>query len=464
MKYFTALFLGFLLILSAGCDDKSTSNRPVINSFTASADACNVGSNVTLSWDVSNADTVSINNGVGDVGSSGNAEVTVTSVGTNTWTLTASNSDGNSTSTINVTGRETTTHKLIGGAGDDQAWRCGSTSDGGLIIVGYTESSGAGGEDAYLVKLNANLQVQWEKTFGGTGNDQGYSVEQTLDGGYIIGGNTESYGAGGSDGWIIKTDAQGNEEWSRTFGGAETDGRGFARQLNDGTYIFSCWMMEGSAGDSDFYLARLNAGGEVMWTNTTGYQNTDGPNYLIITSDNNYVLYGEGNWDQTGEWQGIMAKFSPTGSLIWSRTFGSSGPEEGYCVVETPDRGFAAVGYSHPQGESARAYLLKTDRNGYETWFNRYDFGIVSLGVALIPGGGFMMAGSGSEQIFAARIDANGNELWRLNFGGSGSEMGTDVKRLPDGNYLILGVTNSYGSGGDDIIIIKIDENGQIIQ
>ena len=113
--------------------------------------------------------------------------------------------------------------KTYGGSNNDYGYYIQLTSDSGYIIVGYTESYGAGKKDVYLIKTNAEGKKEWQRTYGGRGNDEGKTAQQVADGGYIIVGYTESYGADNKDIYLIKTDTNGDEVWHRTFGGKNYD-------------------------------------------------------------------------------------------------------------------------------------------------------------------------------------------------------------------------------------------------
>ena len=129
--------------------------------------------------------------------------------------------------------------KTYGGSNDDCGCSVQQTQDGGYIIAGVTCSFGAGSTDVYLIKTDANGNVEWTKTYGGSDEDYGYSVQQTQDGGFIIAGETESFGAGGFDIYVIKTDAYGNVEWTKTYGGSSDDGGLFSR-ADTGWWIHNC--------------------------------------------------------------------------------------------------------------------------------------------------------------------------------------------------------------------------------
>jgi len=148
--------------------------------------------------------------------------------------------------------------RTFGGSENDWAYSVQQTSDGGYILFGTTESYGTGDYDFWLIKTDAQGNKEWERTFGGREDDWGYSVQQMTDGGYILLGG--SYGAEDGDFWLIKTDAQGNKEWERTFGGSDIDWGWSVQQITDGGYILLGYTYSYGSGDGDFWLIKYCPG------------------------------------------------------------------------------------------------------------------------------------------------------------------------------------------------------------
>ena len=156
--------------------------------------------------------------------------------------------------------------KTFGGTNNDEGCSVQQTQDGGYIIAGGTNSYGAGNGDVYLIKTDASGNQQWYRTFGGSSGDWGSSVQQTTDGGYIITGSTYSYGAGYEDVYLIKTDTSGNQQWYKTFGDSSYDDGSSVQQTSDGGYIITGTTRSYGVGGDDVYLIKTEANGNTMKT------------------------------------------------------------------------------------------------------------------------------------------------------------------------------------------------------
>ncbi len=184
--------------------------------------------------------------------------------------------------------------RTFGGKKSDAGYSVQQTSDGGFILVGMTESFGAGYQDLWLIKTDAEGQMIWQRTFGGSEGDVGLSVQQTSDGGFILLGGTVSFGAGEtSDFWLIKTDAEGQMVWQRTFGGNDWDIGVSFQQTSDGGFILLGGTESFGAGDYDFWLIKTDAEGQMVWQRTFGGSNWDVGLSVQQTSDGGFILLGE---------------------------------------------------------------------------------------------------------------------------------------------------------------------------
>jgi len=343
------------------------------------------------------------------------------------------------------------------------------TSDRGYIITGFTTSYGAGGRDVWLVKTDSAGNKIWDKTFGGSHWDEGYSVQQTSDGGYILTGYTSSYGAGDYDIWLIKTDAHGDKAWDRTFGGLACDISYSVRQTPDGGYIIAGWTDSYGAGWDDVWLIKTDTSGNKLWDRTFGGADWDQGHSAQRASDGGYVIAGLTMSYGAGDSDVWLVKTDAIGNRLWDRRFGGAFDDEASSVQQTSDGGYIIAGWTDSSGVGDYDVLLvKTDSVGNKVW-NRTLGGANAdrgLSVEQTSDGGFILAGStdsygaGYHDAWLVKIDPTGNKVWDRTFGGPGYDVGSSVQQTSDGGYIVAGYTTSHGAGSFDVWLIKTDAEG----
>ncbi len=283
------------------------------------------------------------------------------------------------------------------------------TKDGGYAVTGISSANGAGG-DIFLMKLNQQGVIQWQKNIFGVNVEQIAGVFQLPSGNFILGGTTYSYGSGCQDAFEVMMDSTGNLIWSRAYGDVNCNViRGFSLAHGDG--FIAC----GSSG----------GGGNDGW--------------LIKTDEN--------------------------GSLEWSKYYQST--QGFFAVAPTIDAGYLAI------GNSSSISILKTDSTGNPSWFKRYlsssgnttTFDVTTFkdGTAAIVGQVYINAYGAISDVFLMKVDPSGNLIWFKTYGYTFVEKGLSVKNTVDGGFIIGGYTNSFGHGDDDALLLKTDSSGNLM-
>ena len=361
--------------------------------------------------------------------------------------------------------------KTFGGTDDDGGYSVQQTTDGGYIVTGYTESFGNGDEDVYLIKTDGNGIELWAKTFGGTEDEKGRSVQQTTDGGYIICGGTKSFGNGNIDVYLIKTDGNGIEQWYKTFGGSNYDWGLSVQQTTDEGFIVIAHTQSFGSGGGDAYLIKTDGSGNEEWSKTFGGIFGDGGNFVQQTIDGGYIITGETeSFGNVGSNDVYLIKTDPLGNEEWMKTFGGSDDDEGYCVQQTSDGGYVICGGKYPIGNED-IYLIKTDGNGNEEWMKTFGgmYDDYAHSVKQTTDGGYIINGytssfgNGNTDIYLIKTNGSGNEEWTKTFGGTGYDEGRrSVQQTSDGGYILIGGTESFGNGDEDVYLIKTDGSGNV--
>ena len=360
--------------------------------------------------------------------------------------------------------------RTYGGTNYDYGFSVQQTSDGGYIVVGSTESFGAGSYDVYLIKTNSSGDTLWTRTYGGTNTDEGNSVQQTLDGGYIIAGTTASFGAGNYDVYLIKTNSSGDTLWTKTYGGPRYDYGNSVQQTSDGGYIVAGWTQSFGAGSNDVWLIKTNALGNTLWTRTYGGTSSDEGYSVRQTQDGGYIVAGLTASFGVGSYDVWLIKTNASGDTLWTRNNGGSSDDRGYSVQQTSDSGYIITGFTRSFGDSVQVYLIKTNILGDTLWTRTYGGTAWDEGwsVQQTSDGGYIVVGgtesfgAGSYDVYLIKTNASGDTLWTRTYGGASWDEGWSVQQASDGGYIIAGTTASFGAGVIDVYLIKTDANGNV--
>jgi hypothetical protein len=335
--------------------------------------------------------------------------------------------------------------KCLGGSSYDKANSIQQTADGGYILAGVTSSndgdiSGSNGlADAWVVKLDSNKAIQWQKCLPGLSNCNAFanSVRQTADGGYIVAGYIQTtYYSYICEAWVVKLSSSGNLQWQKYLQNPATIANS-VQQTTDGGYIVA-----GGTGEQyvtgDLWVAKLDSNGATEWQKSLGGSNSDIANSVQLTTDGGYILAGytnsndgnvSGNHGNEDSW---VLKLSSTGALQWQKCLGGSQDDEAKSIQQTTDGGYILAG--------------GTTSNDGDVSLNQ-----------------------GAEDFWVVKLGSDGAVQWQKCLGGSGYDVANSVQQTTDGGYVVAGYASStdgdasYNHGSNDFLVVKLDSQGVLI-
>lgn len=381
------------------------------------------------------------------------------------------------------------------------------TADYGFIIAGSSLSKksgnktdeGNGDVDYWLWKMDENGEFEWQKSFGGNGVDMLRSIRTTHDGGFILGGTSDSpkgkyktdEGHGGNDYWVIKLDARGEQSWQRTFGGKGQDDLEVIVLTKDGGYVLAGSSdssplrddkgqnikRDKSQGNLDYWIIRLDADGKELWQQSYGGKYVDQLRSMVSTKDGGFLVGGysnspvsgekaQGNYGEGGDFW--ILKLDEKGTIEWQQTIGGDKDDQLQVVQQGRDGNYIVAGNSGSTTRTSKngtdLWILKLDETGNILWEVAYDIGDVDILTSLVENddntmllGGFSPVTysgdndkEGVNDFVAIKIDKDGKELWRKVHGSAGQDVLKKVVMSRDGGYILAGTSNPEfrGYGG----------------
>jgi len=344
---------------------------------------------------------------------------------------------------ISLTG-DTIWTKTIGGIETDYGYCMETASGGGYIITGSTRSYGNGKKDVYVIRLDSAGTVIWSRTFGGSEDDEGRSIRRTGDHGYIICGTTNSFGAGYSDIYLIKIDSIGSIQWTKTYGGSGGESGYSVRQTLDGGYIAVGATGSFGSGYSSIYAVRINGSGDSLWANAYGGNMADLAYSVEIANDQGYLLIGATSSFGAGFTDACLIKTDPGGTVQWQKTYGGTGDDKAFGLCKSLDGGYLLIGTTDSYGAGKLdIYLVKTTPAGDTVWTETYgglnsDYGRMvfqdQTNDIIVVGESYSFSAGGTD-IYMAKIGSASTPV-----------LEEDSDNLPNGYSLAQNYPNPFNS------------------
>jgi len=408
--------------------------------------------------------------------------------------------------------------KTFGGSNIEEGNSITTTTDGGYVLTGYTnsndgdESSG----DIFIMKLNSNGDTVWKKTYGGSNRDYGYSITTTTDGGYVLTGYTNSNDGDfsgmkkgsikNSDIFVMKLNSNGDIDWKKTFGGIFSDWGWSITTTNDGGFILTgnTGSNDGdfsgmNKGGYDIFVMKLNSNGKTVWKKTFGGSDYERSLSIITTNDGGYILTG-GTWSYNGDFKGMnkgeydifVLKLNSIGETVWMKTYGGSTWDEGLSIKTTNDGGYILTGTTNSiDGDFINMnkggydiFVMKLNSSGEIVWKKTYGGSVDDWGYSITTtnDGGYVLTGytnsndgdfigmiKGGSDIFLIKLNSSGETVWKKTYGGSEYDWGYSITTTNDGGYVLTGWIGSNDGdfsglkkGDNDIFVMKLDSNGNL--
>lgn len=362
---------------------------------------------------------------------------------------------------------QTTFERTYGGIEFDAGNSGQQTTDGGYVIAGQTISFGpsAGNNNSvYLIKTDGAGDTLWTRTYGSEETDVGSSVQQTSDGGYIIAGHTGTYPE--FEVYLIKTDVSGNTVWEKEIGGLGPDFGNSVQQTVDGGYIVAGYT---GVSDIDIYVVKTDASGDTLWTKTYGGAGQDYGNSVKQTSDGGFIIAGYSNSFSSSN-STYLIKTDNNGNTQWTHSYLDINENVGNSVQQTTDGGYIVTGNIGSWASGYDIYLIKTDDLGEALWTSTLgstaDVDNFGNSVQQTSDGGYIITGySGlytSYDVYLVKTDISGNAIWDRTLGGPNDDYGRYVQQTTDGGYVIVGLYEYSVFNMNDVYLIKTNENGML--
>ena len=344
--------------------------------------------------------------------------------------------------------------KIYGGKEDDIAYGIVALENGESAIVGTCKSYGAQRTDICVTRMTEDGEMRWRLWLGGKKKDEGKAIARTADGNIVVLGRSRSFTKEYAyDLYVAKISLDGRKIWEKTLGGDRDEYAGGIAGTDDGGMLIVGASESYGAGDKDIYIAKLDKNGKMVHAHTVGGEKTDVATALTRTRDGKMVLVGYREIEYNGDSDFLIMQMDQNGKVGWTKTFGEPYEDMLLGVTATVDNGIVAIGSTRSYGSSqSDLTVMKIDAKGKTIWHKIYGFKYYEYGnaVATTRDGGFMLAGGtntlgkGNHSVYTLALDRAGTLVWSHVYGGERKDVAHGVARMSDGSMIVVGETNSF--------------------
>lgn len=401
--------------------------------------------------------------------------------------------------------------KTFGGQLNDVARAVVTTDDGGFVVAGSVKSTDGecapnkGEQDIFIAKYNASAAREWVKIIGSSGYEECKTMIRTPDGGYLVAGQTGgnngdvSGNHGGDDAWVVKLDAGGNMQWQKCYGGFRSDFVNAAAVSQDGNFVLAGISesnngdVSGNHGGYDAWVLKISTAGQLIWQKSLGGSGTDAAHGIACRADGSIVIgaYSESADGDMGGTRGSadtwLVKLNAAGDFVWKKSYGGSGTDYLFALTALPGGGYAATGYTTSNDgdisgykDRADVFVIRVDESGNKLWMKplggmgtdiAHAIGAATDGGILVAGytistDGDMPGGKGENDLFVLKLDAAGALQWQKTAGSSSQEEAYGITATGANSCIIAArtfgndkdVTGNHQEGSSDAWIIRVEK------
>lgn len=351
--------------------------------------------------------------------------------------------------------------KTFGGSELDIANAIQQTDDGGFIVAGY---GGFPFGDMWVLKLEEDGSIEWRRSYGQDLVDEANTIQETDDGGYIVAGATYfgELGVGGDkDFWVLKLKGNGEIEWQKTYGGADEDWGAMVQQTEDGGFIVGGDTQSFSDLGIDLLVLKIDEQGNLQWSQVYDFRCFDRLHSIQQTADDGYVLAGEAQSFDPGQEDAFVIKLDADGDIEWQKTYSTTEIDSANAIQQTKDEGFIVVGKTNLPTDM---WMLKLDADGDVTWDKTYGTADDDGGTAVQQtiDDGYIVAGNTGGDAWVLKFKENAELAWQKKYGGEAGEWANCVIEAEDRGFVVAGATGSFGLGRSDFWMLKLTMGGDI--